>query len=85
MSVRYHRSRVSGVTSVAKSRRVWDPRILARSARRRRWPSVKSEAAAVQAELTQGDLLEVRGARLDHLQVYDHRRERAGFVRSASY
>ena len=42
------------------------------------------EAAAVQAELTQGDLLEVRGARLDHLQVYDHRRERAGFVRAES-
>ncbi len=40
------------------------------------------EGAAVQAELTQGDLLEVRGQRLDHLQVYDHRRERAGFVRA---
>jgi len=40
------------------------------------------EGAAVLAELTQGDLLEVRGQRLDHLQVYDHRRERAGFVRS---
>ena len=24
----------------------------------------------------------MRGQRLDHLQVYDHRRERAGFVRS---
>ena len=40
------------------------------------------EGAAALAELTQGDLLEVRGQRLDHLQVYDHRRERAGFVRS---
>lgn len=40
------------------------------------------EGGAVQAELTQGDLLEVRGQRLDHLQVYDHRRERAGFVRA---
>ncbi|MBL8342208.1 MAG: hypothetical protein JNL30_12125 [Rubrivivax sp.] len=40
------------------------------------------EGAAVHAELTQGDLLEVRGQRLDHLQVYDHRRERAGFVRA---
>jgi hypothetical protein len=42
------------------------------------------EGAAVQTELTQGDLLEVRGQRLDHLQVYDHRRERAGFVRAES-
>jgi hypothetical protein len=42
------------------------------------------DSAPVQAELTQGDLLEVRGLRLDHLQVYDHRRERAGFVRGES-
>ncbi|MEW6704765.1 MAG: hypothetical protein AB1430_07940 [Pseudomonadota bacterium] len=35
-----------------------------------------------QALLWQGDLLEVRGERLDHLQVYDHRRERAGYVRA---
>ncbi|MBL8326852.1 MAG: hypothetical protein JNJ89_18015 [Rubrivivax sp.] len=40
------------------------------------------EGAGVHAELTQGDLLEVRGQRLDHLHVYDHRRERAGFVRA---
>ena len=40
------------------------------------------EGGAVHAELTQGDLLEIRGQRLDHLQVYDHRRERAGFVRA---
>ncbi|HET7064597.1 MAG TPA: hypothetical protein VFI49_09995 [Rudaea sp.] len=33
--------------------------------------------------LWQGDALEVRGRRLDYLQVYDHRRERAGFVRAA--
>jgi hypothetical protein len=39
-------------------------------------------AAAVHAQLWQGELLEVRGSRLDHLQVYDHRRERAGFVRA---
>jgi hypothetical protein len=38
--------------------------------------------AAVHAQLTAGDLLEVRGQRLDHLQVYDHRRERAGYVRA---
>lgn len=39
--------------------------------------------AATHARLTQGDLLEVRGTRLDHLQVYDHRRERAGFVKAS--
>lgn len=36
-----------------------------------------------QAQLWQGDLLEVRGERLDYLQVYDHRRERAGFVKAS--
>jgi hypothetical protein len=41
-----------------------------------------SSSAATHAQLWQGDLLEVRGSRLDHLQVYDHRRERAGFVRA---
>lgn len=40
-----------------------------------------SDAAAQQAQLWQGDVLEVRGRRLDHLQVWDHRRERAGYVR----
>lgn len=39
-------------------------------------------AAATHARLTQGDLLEVRGTRLDHLQVYEHRRERAGYVKA---
>ncbi len=38
------------------------------------------DAAAQQAALWQGDTLEIRGQRLDYLQVYDHRRERAGFV-----
>lgn len=38
------------------------------------------EAAAQQAVLWQGDVLEVRGQRFGYLQVYDHRRERAGFV-----
>jgi hypothetical protein len=33
-----------------------------------------------QAVLWQGDALEIRGARMDYLQVYDHRRERAGYV-----
>jgi hypothetical protein len=41
-----------------------------------------SQSAAQQAVLWQGDLLEVRGERLDHVQVYDHRRERAGYVRA---
>jgi hypothetical protein len=38
------------------------------------------DSAAQQAVLTQGDLLEIRGQKLDYVQVYDHRRERAGFV-----
>jgi hypothetical protein len=42
-----------------------------------------SASAAQQAQLWQGDLLEVRGEKLDHLQVYDHRRERAGYVRAS--
>ncbi len=42
-----------------------------------------SGTAASHAQLWQGDLLEVRGHRLDHLQVYDHRRERAGYVRTS--
>lgn len=41
------------------------------------------DSAAQQAVLWQGDLLELRGQRLEHLQVYDHRRERAGYVRAA--
>jgi hypothetical protein len=41
------------------------------------------DSAQQQAVLWQGDALEVRGRRLDYLQVYDHRRERAGFVRAA--
>ena len=41
------------------------------------------DGAQQQAALWQGDWLEVRGQRLDHLQVYDHRRERAGFVRAS--
>src|SRR6516225_10017123 len=41
------------------------------------------DSAPQQAALWQGDALEVRGQRLDFLQVYDHRRERAGFVRVA--
>ena len=41
-----------------------------------------SETAQQHAVLWAGDTLEVRGARMEYLQVYDHRRERAGFVRA---
>jgi len=41
------------------------------------------ESAPQQAVLWQGEVLEVRGQRIDHLQVWDHRRERAGFVRAS--
>jgi len=40
-------------------------------------------SAQQQAVLWRGDSLEVRGKRMDYLQVYDHRRERAGFVRAS--
>src|SRR5262245_5552761 len=33
--------------------------------------------------LAQGEALEVRGGRMDYLHVWDHRRERGGFVRAA--
>ena len=38
------------------------------------------DSGVQQAALWQGDTLEIRGQRMDYLQVYDHRRERAGFV-----
>jgi hypothetical protein len=41
-----------------------------------------SESAQQHAVLWAGDMLELRGARMEYLQVYDHRRERAGFVRA---
>ena len=41
------------------------------------------ESARQQAMLWQGEPLEVRGERQDYLQVYDHRIERAGYVRAA--
>lgn len=41
------------------------------------------DSAAQQAVLWQGDTLEVRGQKLDYLQVWDHRRERAGYVRAS--
>ena len=39
------------------------------------------DSAQQQAVLWQGDSLEIRGTKGDFLQVYDHRRERAGYVR----
>ncbi len=44
--------------------------------------SAPRESAPQQVVLAQGDSLEVRGQKGDYLQVYDHRRERAGYVRS---
>jgi hypothetical protein len=41
------------------------------------------DSAPQQALLWQGEALEVRGERLGFVQVYDHRRERGGFVRAA--
>ncbi|OQA33340.1 MAG: hypothetical protein BWY57_01273 [Betaproteobacteria bacterium ADurb.Bin341] len=38
------------------------------------------DSAQQQAVLWQGDSLEIRGRRMDYLQVYDHRRERAGYI-----
>ncbi len=41
------------------------------------------DSAARHAVLWQGESLEVRGRTLDYLQVYDHRIERAGYVRAS--
>jgi hypothetical protein len=41
------------------------------------------DAAQQQAVLWQGDTLEIRGEKADYLQVYDHRRERAGYIKAA--
>ncbi|HEX4585648.1 MAG TPA: hypothetical protein VH183_12530, partial [Burkholderiaceae bacterium] len=38
-------------------------------------------SATAHAQLWQGELLEVRGRHLGQLQVYDHRLERAGYIR----
>ena len=45
-------------------------------------PSPKSSVKPA-AVLFQGETLEVRGERLDYLQVWDHRRERGGYVRAS--
>jgi len=41
------------------------------------------DSAQQQAQLWPGELVEVRGERMDYLQVYDHNRERGGFVRAS--
>lgn len=41
-----------------------------------------SESAATQTLLWRGEALEIRGARGDFLQVWDHHRERGGYVRA---
>lgn len=41
------------------------------------------DSAQQQGQLRQGELLEVRGEKLDYLQVWDHQRERGGFVRAS--
>jgi hypothetical protein len=41
------------------------------------------DSAQQQAQLWQGDSLEVRGEKGDFLQVWDHRRERGGYIRSS--
>ena len=40
-------------------------------------------SAQQQALLWQGELVEIRGERLDYLHVYDYKRERAGFVHAS--
>ena len=41
-----------------------------------------AESAPAQAQLWQGNALEVRGERLGYLQVWDHQRERGGYVKA---
>lgn len=41
------------------------------------------DSAQQQSALWQGEVLEVRGERLDYLQVWDHTRERGGFIRTS--
>jgi hypothetical protein len=45
--------------------------------------SAPRDSAPSHAVLWQGELLEVRGERMDYLQVYDYRRERGGFVHAS--
>src|ERR1044072_6498897 len=41
------------------------------------------DSAQQQAMLWKGEALEVRGERLDYLQVWDYKRERGGFVHAS--
>jgi hypothetical protein len=41
------------------------------------------DGGAARAQLVQGEFVEVREARLDFVQVWDHRRERGGYVRAS--
>ncbi|MEN9864704.1 MAG: hypothetical protein RL748_294 [Pseudomonadota bacterium] len=41
------------------------------------------DAAPTQAVLWPGEMVEVRGEKLDYLQVYEHRRERGGYVKAS--
>jgi hypothetical protein len=41
------------------------------------------DSARTNAVLWQGEAVEIRGERMDYLQVYDYRRERAGYVRAS--
>ena len=45
--------------------------------------AAQKDSAQQQAVLWQGDSLEIRGEKMDYLQVYDHRRERAGYIRAS--
>lgn len=40
-------------------------------------------SAPLQAQLWQGEALEIRGSKMDYVQVYDYRRERGGYVRGS--
>lgn len=45
--------------------------------------SAPRQSAQQQTTLWQGEVLEVRGERMDYLQVWDHKRERGGFIRAS--
>jgi hypothetical protein len=40
------------------------------------------DSAKQQAVMWQGEVVEVRGTKMDYLQVYDYKRERAGYIRA---
>lgn len=45
--------------------------------------SAARPSATLNATLLQGEAVEVRGEKLDYLQVYDYRRERGGFIKAS--